>query len=170
MSHALRSSPQNRDKATVVPLDIQAWALLSFRDEGKPFIKFLEYAEQHMRNGEGYDFSKIPKISPDGSIDEEDNGIWYEGTAHMALAYRLAGHLTDDPQAAEVKADKLLAYLKGEQNDDGSIPACNRRLWTGFMLPDGSDKWYYFNRKHIGATAWLIFAETGNNPFWLGEK
>jgi hypothetical protein len=155
---------------SAVPLDIQAWALLALRDGCKPYVKSLEYAENNVRNGGGYDFSKIPKFLPDGTTDADDNGVWYEGTSHMAAAYRLLGQYTDEPDISARRATELVAFLRTKQNTDGSLPACDRNIWTGFDLPDGSGKWYYFNRKHIGATAWLVFAETGTNPFWLGEK
>jgi hypothetical protein len=38
-----------------------------------------------------------------------------------------------------------------------------------FALPTG-EPWFYFNRLHVGATAWMVLAETGVNPFWPSLK
>jgi hypothetical protein len=45
------------------------------------------------------------------------------------------------------------------------VATVRERVWTGFNLPTGG-RWYYYNRLHVGATTWLIFAELQYNPFW----
>lgn len=137
----------NRD---VIPLDIQAWALLALRDEGKPYWKALEYAEAHHKVGNGFDFN------------QDDDGVWYEGTARMAVAYQLTGQ--------SAKSQVLLSILQAAQLESGGVPASDRDgLTTGFFLP-GGQPWLYFRRAHVGATAWLVLAEKGTNPFWMGSK
>lgn len=131
-----------------IPLDIQAWANLAFSgEEGKPFRVALDYSEANHRTGCGYDFNSFDR-----------DGIWYEGTAHMALAYYAIG-----PKA---NWQTLLSCLHNAQAPDGGLPAASiNGLTTGFSLPDGNP-WLYYHRAHVGATAWLVLAEKGFNPFW----
>lgn len=80
----------------------------------------------------------------------------------MAVAYQFTGQLD--------KSKPLISTLLAAQDASGGIPAVNRDgLTTGFALPTG-EPWFYFHRLHVGATAWMIFAEKGVNPFWLGSK
>ena len=128
----------NRD---VVPLDVQAWAVLALEDGPALYRKALAYAEEHHKVGGGFDFN------------QDRDGVWYEGTAHMLLAYRRCGE--------EGKAQALLDYLKAAQEASGAVAAADRNgLSTGLG-------WSYFRWPHVGATAWLALAEEGLNPFWL---
>lgn len=132
-----------------IPLDIQAWAPLALQEEGKPYWRALNYAEQKLRVEDGFDFN------------QDRDRIWYEGTAQMAVAYHYTGHLA--------KSKALIATLVAAQDTSGGIPAVNRDgLTTGFALPTG-EPWFYFNRLHVGATAWMVLAEKGVNPFWFGS-
>jgi hypothetical protein len=134
----------------VIPLDVQAWAPLALREEGKPYWRSLDYSEKQLRVGGGFDFN------------QDRDRIWYEGTAQMAVAYHYTGQ--------HDKSKTLMAMLLGAQDASGGIPAVNRDgLTTGFALPTG-EPWFYFNRLHVGATAWTVLAEKGVNPFWLGSK
>ncbi len=130
---------------SVIPLDIQAWAVLALDEEGRHYARALAYAEKHHRAGEGFDFN------------EDRDGVWYEGTAQLALAFRHAGQ--------EGKWRALLNLLRSARDPSGGLPAASRdRLTTGFFLATG-EPWYYYNRLHVGATAWLVLAELGVNPF-----
>lgn len=133
-----------------IPLDVQAWAPLVLREEGKLYWQALNYAQKKLRVGDGFDFN------------QDRDRIWYEGTAQMAVAYQFTGQLD--------KSKPLISTLLAAQDASGGIPAVNRDgLTTGFALPTG-EPWFYFHRLHVGATAWMIFAEKGVNPFWLGSK
>ncbi|MBI4268188.1 MAG: PGF-pre-PGF domain-containing protein, partial [Chloroflexi bacterium] len=130
----------------VVPLDVQAWVVLALKDDGKPYWKALDYAEAHHKRDNGFDFN------------EDRDGIWYEGTAQMAVAYKYTGQ--------QAKGKALANFLSSAQLASGALPAANTDgLTTGFKLPDGQ-LWRYYKRSHIGATAWLVLAQTGFNPFW----
>lgn len=133
-----------------IPLDIQAWAPLALQEEGKPYWKALNYAEQKLRVDDGFDFN------------QDRDRIWYEGTAQMAVAYQYTGQMD--------KAKALISTLLAAQDASGGIPAVNQDgLTTGFALPTG-EPWFYFNRLHVGATAWMVLAQKGVNPFWLGSQ
>jgi hypothetical protein len=140
----------------VIPVDIQAWAILALQEESRPYWRALEYAETHHKVREGYDFN------------QDRDGIWHEGTAQMAAAYYLTGH--------EDRRQRILSYLKQAQFITGGIHAtdddrirCSPTnkfcgLTTGFTLNNG-EPWLYFRRLHVGATAWQALAEQGVNPF-----
>ena len=135
----------------VIPLDVQAWSIMALRDEGKPYLSSLQYAETNLSAGCGFSFS-----------NQDRTGTWYEGTAQMAAAYKFTGQ-TD-------RATALISCLHEAQDPSGSVAAASKDgLATGFFLPDGQP-WLYYNRLHVGATGWLVLAENGINPFWFGEK
>jgi hypothetical protein len=133
----------------VIPLDVQAWAILAFRDEAIRYLRALEYAERHHSVRGGFDFNT------------DKDGIWYEGTAQMAAAYQSCGQ--------SAKATALLSLIESAQLQSGAIPAASRDgLTTGFTLPlPGNPPWLYYHRGHIGATAWYLFAKLRINPYWL---
>ncbi len=140
------------DGATIntqtVPLDAQTWALLAFGPNERT-RRAIACAEAHHRatwgNYEGFDFN-----------DDRDMP-WFEGTGQMVVAYWVLGE-TD-------KARLYLSELREVQatanngNGKGIVAAPADGLTTGF-------EWLYFNRLHMGATAWYIFAERWVNPYW----
>lgn len=136
----------------VIPLDIHSWSLLAFTEkEFSQTQQVLDYLETHHQTDGGFDFN------------QDGDGVWYEGTAHMALAYRILGKRR--------QAQQLLAFLKANQDESGGMFASNREsgITTGFFLPDGSP-WLYFRRLHVGTTAWYILAEKEVNPFWMTKN
>jgi len=133
----------------VVPLDVQAWALLALKERGLSYVKGLRYAQARCSDGAGYHFNA------------DSDGVWFEGTAHMALAYSQA----QQPD----KRNAVLAFLLSAQDVSGGLAAADRdAISTGFYLQDGTP-WLYYRRLHVGATAWLVLAATNTNPFWFGR-
>lgn len=135
----------------VIPVDIQAWALLALSNESGPYWKALDYAEAHHKVGEGFDFN------------QDRDGIWYEGTAQMGSAYLLTG------QQAKYQAItgllKTTPFSRETHLFPGGIFAASKDgLTTGFTLNNGQP-WLYYRRLHVGATAWAALAEQGANPF-----
>ena len=129
--------------SNVKVLDVQAWGAMFFENE--PYWNALNWAEEN--------------LSPDGlhfDFNDDLDGTWYEGVAHMAAAFRARGD--------EEKAVALLDILKNAQisslNGDGQgIPGSDTYgLTTGFS-------WNYYDRLSLGATCWFIMAEGGVNPF-----
>lgn len=128
-------------------LDAQLWPQLlpTPRPEWR---KALDYAERAHGVAGGFDFN-----------DDRD-GIWWEGTAQAALAYRAAGR--------KDKSEPLLAALAGQFSPGGLVWAASvPRLTTGLALgPDSTEAdFVYWRRPHLGATAWAVLAATGWNPF-----
>jgi hypothetical protein len=131
-----------------IPLDTQTWSLLAFGPNERT-RRAIAYAEAHHQatwgDYKGFDFN-----------DDRDMP-WSEGTAQMVVAYWVLG-----------EADKARLYLNelrkvqataSNGNGKGIVAAPADGLTTGF-------NWVYFNRLHIGATAWYIFAEQWHNPYW----
>ncbi|NIM17440.1 MAG: hypothetical protein GTO45_35965, partial [Candidatus Aminicenantes bacterium] len=134
----------------VIPLDAQTWAIMVFRDEQDLYLRALEYAEAHHRVDNGFDFNT------------DQDGIWYEGTAQMAVAYQAVGETG--------KAATLVTAVEDAQFENGAIPAASKDgLTTGFYLPDNSP-WLYYQRGHVGASSWYLFAKLGVNPYWIGAE
>lgn len=130
----------------VVPLDVQTWGLMALGKKER-FSRGIQWAERNC----------FVTASPDGcktegyDFNSDQDGIWFEGTAQMALAYALLGE--------KKKYEQVIKTLRQAQNNDGSLmAACHDGVSTGF-------DWKYFRRAHIGATAWFIFAERRYNPF-----
>jgi len=127
--------------------DVQTWGLMVLRDRFyRPIIKWvLDNCRVQADGFDGIDF------------DTDRDGVWFEGTAHLALALWMANdslnyiHFVDQLRKAQVQAI----------NTDGLgiVAASHDGVTTGL-------NWKYYNRLHIGATAWYIFAETKWNPYW----
>jgi hypothetical protein len=135
----------------VIPVDAQAWAIMALREECPTYRKCLDFADRHLRVGAGFDFN------------QDGDGIWYEGTAQMALAYAICG---DD-----TLFKRILACLEASQSPlHGGMPATDGEpITTGFHLNSGTP-WLYLPRYHIGATAWKYLAEKKANPFWMNAS
>jgi hypothetical protein len=130
----------------VLPLDCNTWAILALGDDFKDAAKVLEFVEQNMAVDGGYDFNT------------DKDGVWFEGTAQVALAYKQAGN--------EGKYQEIVEYLNLHAEPDGSITAADRDgVTTGFLVSGTDLPWKYGKRVHCGATAWLAFAQLGVNPF-----
>jgi len=128
-------------------LDTQLWPLMP---EGAPeaWRSGIRFAERTMSVGDGFDFN-----------DDRD-GLWLEGTAQAASAYRIVGRKAD--------ADRLFATITANVSSGGYVYATpNARLTTGLGVgPDSAEAdFFYFHIPHLGATAWAALATTGMNPF-----
>jgi hypothetical protein len=90
-------------------------------------------------------------------FNDDKDGVWFEGTAHMSIAYQIKNETK--------KSDDLINEIRSSQtsannsNGEGVVAACHDGVTTGFG-------WGYPNALHIGATSWYIFAERNLNPYW----
>jgi hypothetical protein len=134
----------------VIPVDAQAWALLALKDAAHPYARCMEYANRCLRIEDGYDFN------------QDGDGIWYEGTAQMAVALQLMGHQQDFEQA-------LACLHDGQDSLSGGMYAADEdQITTGFYTDTG-EPWLYYRRLHVGATAWMVLVEQCMNPFWMSR-
>jgi hypothetical protein len=131
----------------VLPLDCNTWAILTLGSDFTDGEAVLAEVEKQFGAYGGYDFNT------------DKDGVWFEGTAQVALAYKTLGN--------DTKYKEILAFLESNISENGSITAADRDyVTTGFNV-SGMDNlpWNYAKREHLGATAWLAFAELGVNPF-----
>ncbi|MDV0446222.1 hypothetical protein MsAg5_00500 [Methanosarcinaceae archaeon Ag5] len=132
----------NRD---VLPLDCNTWAILALGDDFSDSEKVMAFVEQNMAVENGYDFNA------------DKDGAWFEGTSQMAVCYAMLGK--DDDYR------RVMNKLNANTLPDGSITAADRDgVSTGFKVSGLDLDWEYNKRVHLGATAWLSFAQTGYNP------
>ena len=134
----------------LLALDVQIWPWMAVPDAPVAWRTALGFAESHLAVDGGFDFN--------GDRD----GVWVEGTAQAAMAYRIVG--------AHAAADRLLGSLAADRTPSGLLNATRGpRLTTGLSIdPTGATTtadFYYYRRPHLGATAWAALAEMGWNPF-----
>ncbi len=128
-------------------LDAQLWPHL-LADATPAWSASLACVDRHFAVAGGYDF------------DNDRDGLWIEGTAQAALVFRATGQ--------PARAVALLDGLRTHRSPDGWLYATPApRLTTGLAIgPDSTTPdFFYFNRPHLGATAWATLAALGWNPF-----
>jgi hypothetical protein len=136
-----------------IPEDAQSWTLLVL-GEPERYRQGLDWAESTLY------YQECPACEAAGGYRFSDigSGCWWEGTAHMALAWGAA----NEAERAEASLQNLRAVRVAVPGLTGeAIPAaCGEDAVTGFG-------WAYpASVPHIGATAWYLMAELGHNPFW----
>jgi hypothetical protein len=139
------------DGATInrnpIPEDVQSWSYLATLNPA--YTRALAWAEQHLAASPG-NFYGVSFSTADL------NGVWLEGTAHLAAALKASGQ-----RAAATRYLAAIEYAqRNAQNADGEgiVAASRDGLQTGF-----GDQYYI--SLHVGATAWYGIAKLGINPF-----
>lgn len=145
------TDPETRNETPgQLPLDVQAWSVLAVPDALAHHPSVLLCTENNHRTTaagfSGFDFN------------EDKDGVWFEGTAQMAAAYERAGQ----PASALALRQTLAQAQSAPPTGDGFglAASAGESLTTGF----GTDR--YFRRRHVGATAWNVFAQLVFNPFY----
>jgi hypothetical protein len=137
----------------LLALDAQLWPWMAMPESPEAWKSALGFAKARLGVAGGFDFNG------------DRNGLWVEGTAQAALAYRISGSADE--------SDRLLAGLKADRTPSGLLNASRpARLTTGLSIDPtggGDPDFFYYRRPHLGATAWAVLAETGWNPF-TGKK
>ncbi|MBP5907479.1 Tat pathway signal sequence domain protein [Streptomyces sp. LBUM 1478] len=169
-----------------IPEDTQTWTHLAL-DSGR-YARSLDWAARELavldhaerrnstvpagRSYEGVTFSSASLLAnEDAPIAEfqpkpNRNGVWFEGTAHLALALRDRGARGD-----ESRARRLIASLESAQDHLGTgqtvggraLPARAGVVSASSPLDTGFGFGYYPYR-HTGATAWYLMAAERSNP------
>ena len=121
-------------------LDVQLWSQLVARAQPR-WKRALAYAERVHGVDCGFDFNA------------DRDGIWLEGTAQAALAYRVRGD--------RAAADRRLDCVAREFGPGGYVYATREPRITTGLAADA----YYFRLPHLGATAWAALAAKGRNPY-----
>ena len=135
-----------------IPLDPQTWSVLAFLEE-EEYQRAISWAEQNT-----YCSCESPDFLFEGfDFDNDCDMPWPEGTAQMVVCFDKTGE-TEKAQKYLIELEELQS-LALNSNNKGIVAAPDDGLTTGF-------DWSYYNRLHIGATSWFIFAEHNYNPFW----
>ena len=155
----------NRDE--YVPEDVQSWGYLALLSE--PYARALDWAVANVETTDNTNPAQpivgvrfALRTNPE-ELSRNDDTVWLEGTAHMALALRASG-----TEAHKQKASAYLESIHKEQlygpNADGKgIQANSKEGYSG-----GDDVNY--TSLHTGATAWYLMAKQDINPFHLAAQ
>lgn len=139
---------RNEDPSQL-PLDVHPWGVLSLPDALTIQPHLLECVERNHRTMH-HEFSGF-------DFNADKDGVWLEGTGHMAVAYAWTGALAS--------ALGLREQLNRAQQDPsfgdgpGTIAACHDGVTSGFGFK-------LFRRLHVGATAWNVFGQLAFNPYY----
>src|ERR1044072_9407800 len=131
-----------------LPLDVQALSVLALPTVlSSPPARLACPTAFHALTDQG--FSGF-------DFNEDRDGVWFEGTAQMSVADSRAG----DYLASHQLRGELVAAQQGPPfgNGKGIAAATKDALTTGFDFQ-------YYNRLHVGATAWAFFAAEAYNPY-----
>lgn len=137
---------------TPIPGDVQNWAYLATGSSAySPAVTWV--IGQLAATDGGFTGSSY------SSADRSK--VWFEGTAHLALAVRARGASGDPARYADLMATLERAQAQAPNADGrGLVAASSDGLVTGF-----GDT--YDASLHTGATAWYLLAALGANPFRL---
>ena len=155
----------NRDE--YVPEDVQSWGYLALRSE--PYARALDWAVANVETTDNTNPAQpivgvrfALRTNPE-QLSRNDDTVWLEGTAHMALALRVSG-TEEHKQKASAYLDSIhKEQLHGPNADGKGIQANSKEGFSG-----GDDVNY--TSLHTGATAWYIMAKQELNPFHLAAK
>ena len=161
------SSPITRNlNPWQLPVDVQAWSILSLRSEiTNRYATLLNCAETNNRTVSdglsGFDFNN------------DKDGVWFEGTGQMAVAYAFTQHSVEQNALRQTLRQAQAIGIYGEPkglpaaSHDGLSTGFNTSIDSPTCIPDPKTCTFkYFRRQHVGATAWNIFAQTGFNPYY----
>jgi len=132
-----------------LPADVQSWSVLAV-----PSVLTFHPAvlgclqTNHVTTDQG--FTGV-------DFNEDKDGVWFEGSAQLAVAYEAARQLSSAQALRSMLAQAQATPPFGD--GFGSAAASRDGLTTGFDF-------FYFRRRHIGATAWNVFAQLVFNPFY----
>lgn len=169
-----------------IPEDTQTWTHLAL--DSRSYSRSVDWAAAELavldhadrpnstvpagQTYEGVTFSSASLLAnEDAPIAEfqpkpDRNGVWFEGTAHLALALRDRHGRGDEARAGRLiasieRAQDLLGA--GQTVGGGALPARAGVVSASSPLDTGFGFGYYPYR-HAGATAWYLLAATRTNP------
>ncbi|MFJ8636074.1 Tat pathway signal sequence domain protein [Streptomyces sp. NPDC093568] len=169
-----------------IPEDTQTWTHLAL--DSRAHARSLDWAARELavldhagrRNStvpagqsyEGVTFSSASLLAnedapiADSQPKPDRNGVWFEGTAHLALALRERGGRADEARARRLmdSLERAQERLGGGQTVGGralpegvGVVSASSPLDTGFGFG-------YYPYRHVGATAWYLMAAARHNP------
>ncbi|WP_370261999.1 Tat pathway signal sequence domain protein [Streptomyces sp. V4I8] len=169
-----------------IPEDTQTWTYLAL--DSRSHARSLDWAARELavldhaerRNstvpaGQSYDgvtFSSASLLANEDAPNADSqprpdrNGVWFEGTAHLALALRERDGRGDEARARRLidsveRAQDLLGV--GQTVGGRTLPERSGVVSASSPLDTGFGFGYYPYR-HLGATAWYLMAAARANP------
>lgn len=158
-----------------VPEDAQTWAQLALggRDAAVGWavrnLSVTDHAGQpnstvpEGQSYEGVTFSTASLVADDSGPVRKPNraGVWFEGTAHVALAHR------DRRVSARLLAsiERAQEHLGGGQAIGGRPLPAGAGVVAASSPIDSGFGFGYFPYRHVGATSWYLLAASAANPF-----
>ncbi|GAA4330594.1 hypothetical protein GCM10023086_60340 [Streptomyces venetus] len=171
-----------------IPEDTQTWTHLAFGSRTGRHARSLDWAVTELavldhsgrtnstvpagQSYEGVTFSSASLLAnedvpiAEGQPKPDRYGVWFEGTAHLALALRDRGARGDAARARRLLAsvERAQDLLGGGQTVGGKalpegcgVVSASSPLDTGFGFG-------YYPYRHTGATAWYLMAAARFNP------
>ncbi|MGI5377185.1 Tat pathway signal sequence domain protein [Streptomyces sp. CA-251387] len=169
-----------------IPEDTQTWTHLAL--DSRAHARSLDWAARELavldhagrRNStvpagqsyEGVTFSSASLLAnedapiADSQPRPDRNGVWFEGTAHLALALRERQARGDEARARRLldSIERAQELLGGGQTVGGrALPERSGVVSASSPLDTGFGFGYYPYR-HLGATAWYLMAALRSNP------
>ncbi|KOG31412.1 hypothetical protein [Streptomyces resistomycificus] len=169
-----------------IPEDTQTWTQLALSspahsrslDWATSELAVLDTAERRNstvpagQSYEGVTFSSASLLAnedapiADGQPKPDRNGVWFEGTAHLALALRDRSTRGDQAHARRLIAsiERAQDLLGGGQTVGGEAIAPNSGIVSASSPIDTGFGFGYYPYRHTGATAWYLMAAARANP------
>lgn len=169
-----------------VPEDTQTWTRLALPSPAH--ARSVDWAATHLavadtadrpgstvpagQSYEGVTFSSASLLANEdapiasGQPKPDRNGVWFEGTAHLALALRDRRAPGDEARARRLIASVERAQdLLGGSQTLGSAAVAERSGVVSASSPiDTGFGFGYYPYRHTGATAWYLLAVARANP------
>jgi hypothetical protein len=186
----------NRDN---IPADTQTWSFMSLRDD--LFATSIDWAKTNLAttdtpqtinsrltgniriNGSSYASLSLRSLNPSSQFDPapDPNGVWLEGTAHLAAALldrKLGrGHDIDgfdgDEKTARILLDNIeLAQerLGRDQTIGGRALSGRQGIVAASSVVNTGFGFSFYPNLHLGASAWYVIAGQSGNPFQPGFR
>ncbi|MFM9702972.1 Tat pathway signal sequence domain protein [Streptomyces galilaeus] len=169
-----------------VPEDTQTWTHLALSsrthsrslDWARTELAVLDSADRRNstvpagQSYEGVTFSSASLLAnedapiADGQPRPDRNGVWFEGTAHLALALRDRHSPGDEARARRLLSslERAQDLLGGGQTLGGTPVAAGSGVVSASSPLDTGFGFGYYPYRHTGATAWYLLAAARANP------
>ncbi|QOV36552.1 Tat pathway signal sequence domain protein [Streptomyces ferrugineus] len=169
-----------------VPEDTQTWTHLAL--DSRAHASSLDWAARELavldhagrRNStvpagqsyEGVTFSSASLLADedtpiaDSQPKPDRNGVWFEGTAHLALALRERCGRGDVARARRLvdSVERAQDLLGGGQTVGGRVLPERAGVVSASSPLDTGFGFGYYPYRHVGATAWYVMAAVRFNP------
>lgn len=169
-----------------IPEDTQTWTYLAL--DARSRARSLDWAARHLavtdhagrpnstvpagQSYEGVTFSSASLLADedrpiaDGQPKPDRNGVWFEGTAHLALCLRDRHGRGDAARARRLldSIERAQDRLGDGQTVGGRALPARAGVVSATSPIDTGFGFGYYPYRHLGATAWYVMAAERFNP------